>query len=375
MARQRRVSGSVDQLPSGRYRVRVARPDGTRVSIGTFATKRDADAAFARALTATGGGQAATQPGRRHPRPLLHRLARGAPDRPGRATPPTGAGAVREPTPSPHPPDVRRCCAPPPHHRPHPRLERHAAPSRRPRGVERGEVLPAAALDPHNGGRGRPARRQPLHHQGRRHRASRGTPHPDGRRGLQARRRHRAAPPMPGVAGSVRRPPQGRAPRPPPCRHRPRRPRDHGHPPASARQGRQRAHRPARSPMLAGAPSRCHRSSSPLFAGTSTPTRSRATTATSSPDRRAAHSCPTSCRPPGTVPVVRSVWSTSTCTTSATWPARSPPARAPRRRRSCTDSATAVPRPLSATSTPPDARDVAIAEAIDDELDDESDSD
>jgi integrase len=62
MARQRRVNGSIDRLPSGRYRVRVVRPDGSRVSIGTFATKRDADAAFATVLTGQADGR---QPGSR----------------------------------------------------------------------------------------------------------------------------------------------------------------------------------------------------------------------------------------------------------------------------------------------------------------------
>ncbi len=51
MARQRRAGGGVDQLPSGRYRVRIATPDGRRVSLGTFATKRAAEAAYARTIT------------------------------------------------------------------------------------------------------------------------------------------------------------------------------------------------------------------------------------------------------------------------------------------------------------------------------------
>lgn len=51
MARQRRAGGGVDQLPSGRYRVRIATPDGRRISLGTFATKRAAEAAYARTVT------------------------------------------------------------------------------------------------------------------------------------------------------------------------------------------------------------------------------------------------------------------------------------------------------------------------------------
>jgi integrase len=57
MARQRRAGGGVDRLPSGRYRVRIVTTDGRRVSLGTFHTKRDADAAYARSLTEQNDGK------------------------------------------------------------------------------------------------------------------------------------------------------------------------------------------------------------------------------------------------------------------------------------------------------------------------------
>jgi integrase len=50
MARQRRAGGGVDRLPSGRFRVRVLTPDGRRVSLGTYATRRAAEAAYARSV-------------------------------------------------------------------------------------------------------------------------------------------------------------------------------------------------------------------------------------------------------------------------------------------------------------------------------------
>lgn len=51
MTRQRRAGGGVDRLPSGRYRVRIITPEGRRVSIGTHATRRAAEAAYASAVT------------------------------------------------------------------------------------------------------------------------------------------------------------------------------------------------------------------------------------------------------------------------------------------------------------------------------------
>lgn len=48
---RRRQIGGVDQLPSGRWRVRIADPDtGRRVSLGTFRTKAEAERSFAGAL-------------------------------------------------------------------------------------------------------------------------------------------------------------------------------------------------------------------------------------------------------------------------------------------------------------------------------------
>jgi integrase len=52
MARKRRPMGGIDRLGSGRYRVRITDPaTGERLSLGTFATKADAEHAFARAVT------------------------------------------------------------------------------------------------------------------------------------------------------------------------------------------------------------------------------------------------------------------------------------------------------------------------------------
>lgn len=52
MVRKRRQAGGIDRLRSGRYRVRITDPaTGERTSLGTFATKADAERAFAQALT------------------------------------------------------------------------------------------------------------------------------------------------------------------------------------------------------------------------------------------------------------------------------------------------------------------------------------
>lgn len=48
MARQRRAGGGVDRLPSGRFRVRIVSPEGERLSIGSFTTRRAAETAYAR---------------------------------------------------------------------------------------------------------------------------------------------------------------------------------------------------------------------------------------------------------------------------------------------------------------------------------------
>jgi integrase len=56
MARQRRAGGGVDRLPSGRYRVRIVTTDGRRVSLGSHATKRTAEAIYARSLTEQADG-------------------------------------------------------------------------------------------------------------------------------------------------------------------------------------------------------------------------------------------------------------------------------------------------------------------------------
>lgn len=51
-SRSRRHQGSIDRLPSGRYRVRVVDPaTGERVSIGSFDRKGKAETAFAAAIT------------------------------------------------------------------------------------------------------------------------------------------------------------------------------------------------------------------------------------------------------------------------------------------------------------------------------------
>jgi integrase len=60
MTRRRRVGGGVDRLPSGRYRVRVVTPDGRRLSLGTFPTKRAAESAYARSVTEQADGTRAT---------------------------------------------------------------------------------------------------------------------------------------------------------------------------------------------------------------------------------------------------------------------------------------------------------------------------
>ena len=50
--RKRRAMGGVDKLPSGRYRVRVVdSAGGRRISIGTFATKAEAERAYAQVVT------------------------------------------------------------------------------------------------------------------------------------------------------------------------------------------------------------------------------------------------------------------------------------------------------------------------------------
>ncbi|MBA2283324.1 MAG: tyrosine-type recombinase/integrase [Acidimicrobiia bacterium] len=55
-ARKRQLGG-IDQMPSGRWRVRIADPvTGARVSIGTFTTKAEAELAFAKALTSQDKG-------------------------------------------------------------------------------------------------------------------------------------------------------------------------------------------------------------------------------------------------------------------------------------------------------------------------------
>ena len=52
MPRKRRAMGGVDRLPSGRYRVRVVDAgSGRRLSVGTFATKSEADRAYAKVVT------------------------------------------------------------------------------------------------------------------------------------------------------------------------------------------------------------------------------------------------------------------------------------------------------------------------------------
>ncbi|MGH9247686.1 MAG: tyrosine-type recombinase/integrase [Acidimicrobiales bacterium] len=63
---RRRQLGGVDRLPSGRWRVRLADPtSGARLSIGTFATKAEAERAFAAALAdQERGGWVAPERGR-----------------------------------------------------------------------------------------------------------------------------------------------------------------------------------------------------------------------------------------------------------------------------------------------------------------------
>src|SRR5438105_11639314 len=52
MARKRRQFGGLDRLPSGRYRVRTTDPaSGRRATLGTFATKAEAERASAHVLT------------------------------------------------------------------------------------------------------------------------------------------------------------------------------------------------------------------------------------------------------------------------------------------------------------------------------------
>ena len=111
---------------------------------------------------------------------------------PSRAAHPHGR-AVPQPARQPHPP-----CARSP--RPVEALDRRGAglacgahEGRRPRADDRGEVLPAAALDPQHRGGGRADREEPVHHQGRRLRALTGAPDRDHRAGRRARGCHRAA--------------------------------------------------------------------------------------------------------------------------------------------------------------------------------------
>ena len=57
MARQRRAGGGVDRLPSGRFRVRIVSPEGERLSIGSFTTRRAAETAYARSLADRADGK------------------------------------------------------------------------------------------------------------------------------------------------------------------------------------------------------------------------------------------------------------------------------------------------------------------------------
>ena len=59
MTQQRRAGGGIDRLPSGRYRVRIVTPDGRRLSLGTYPTKRAADTAYARSITDQADGKPA----------------------------------------------------------------------------------------------------------------------------------------------------------------------------------------------------------------------------------------------------------------------------------------------------------------------------
>lgn len=57
MPRERRAGGGIDRLPSGRYRVRIVTTDGRRLSLGTHATKRAAEADYARSVTDQADGK------------------------------------------------------------------------------------------------------------------------------------------------------------------------------------------------------------------------------------------------------------------------------------------------------------------------------
>lgn len=57
MTRERRVGGGVDRLPSGHYRVRIVTSDGRRLSLGSYPTKRAAEAAYARTVTDQADGK------------------------------------------------------------------------------------------------------------------------------------------------------------------------------------------------------------------------------------------------------------------------------------------------------------------------------
>lgn len=59
MTQQRRAGGGIDRLPSGRYRVRIVTPDGRRLSLGSYPTKRAADTAYARSITDQADGKPA----------------------------------------------------------------------------------------------------------------------------------------------------------------------------------------------------------------------------------------------------------------------------------------------------------------------------
>ena len=59
MPRERRAGGGSDRLPSGRYRVRIVTPDGRRLSLGTYPTKRAAEVAYARSVADHADGKRA----------------------------------------------------------------------------------------------------------------------------------------------------------------------------------------------------------------------------------------------------------------------------------------------------------------------------
>lgn len=59
MTQKRRAGGGIDRLPSGRYRVRIVTPDGRRLSLGSYPTKRAADTAYARSITDQADGKPA----------------------------------------------------------------------------------------------------------------------------------------------------------------------------------------------------------------------------------------------------------------------------------------------------------------------------